>query len=201
MIITNKLVWLHLPKTAGTTTEQLFVASGVPLLWNDPQNSPLKHLPFSEHPNAYELPIVDQQIVCNFRRLPDWLISNYQHKRQMMGLNLDLTPVQQGLFWRHNQSEWLPADWWLDRFNIDDSCILLRVDNLKNDFLSCMKLFQPISCSSRFRVRLVPSRNRNRYSRNYNHWYSIQQLKAVYSSNPRWAALERYVYGDLLIDF
>ena len=83
MIITDKLRWMHLPKTAGTSTENLFKASGVPILWNDPQTSFLKHLPIEEHPSASQLPLIDQLPTINMRRLPFWLLSNLQHKRNI----------------------------------------------------------------------------------------------------------------------
>ena len=35
--------------------------------------------------------------------------------------------MQGGLFWRDRDQQWLPADWWLDRFGIDERWILLRV--------------------------------------------------------------------------
>ena len=119
MIITPHLAWVHLPKTAGTTTDQLFVASGLPLLWHDSQSSPVKHLPPAEHPQASALPLAGRQRVANFRRLPTWLLSNLQHKTGLMELEVDPEPMRCGLFWRARQQQWLPADWWLERFGID----------------------------------------------------------------------------------
>lgn len=197
MIITSHLAWVHLPKTAGTTTDQLFVASGLPLLWRDSQDSPVKHLPPSEHPHASDLPLHGRQPVANFRRLPSWLLSNLQHKRGLMGLEVDHEPMRRGLFWRQRQQEWLPADWWLDRFGIDDSWTLLRVERLKADFLACLAAHEPIGRSARWRVRLVPARNRNRYARDLGQWFSPADLEAIYAANPRWAALEKRLYGQL----
>ena len=200
MIITSKLIWMHLPKTAGTTTEKLFVASGLPLLWNDSQSSPLKHLPELQHPSRDKLPICDQLRTANFRRLPYWLISNYQHKLKMMGLSVDPSQMKKGLFWRDRDQSWLPADWWLNRLQIDESTILLRIDHLKLDFLSLLNLYQPISCYSRYRVRFVRARNKNSYSRRLSDWFTPTELSNAYKANPFWAALERRVYGSLMVD-
>lgn len=199
MIITPKLAWVHLPKTAGTTTDQLFVASGLPLLWHDSQATPLKHLPPSLHPARTELPLVGRKLVANFRRLPHWLLSNHHHKLQHMGLNLDSAPMQRGLFWRDRDQQWLPADWWLDRFGIDERWILLRVEYLKSDFLTCLKCYEPIGRISRLRVRLVNGRNRSSYSRSLKSWFSLSDLESIYNANPRWSELERQLYGDLLV--
>jgi len=198
MIITSKLIWVHLPKTAGTTTERLFVASGLPLLWNDPQSSYVKHLPVSDHPDFARLPMDDQRLIVNFRRLPFWLLSNYHHKSQMMNLKLDFNPVRRGYFWRDRLSAWLPADWWLDRLSITSNCSLLRVDYLKADFLSCLRKYQPIDRLSRLRVRMVKSTNRNYYERKLDTWFSRDELNDLYALNPRWTELELLVYGNLL---
>ncbi len=199
VIITEKLAWVHLPKTAGTTTDRLFAASGISLLWRDDQVTPLKHLPPSEHPAHAELPLAGRQPVANFRRLPHWLLSNYHHKLQHMGLELDSAPMRHGLFWRNREQKWLPADWWLERFDIDERWILLRVEQLKSDFLSCLMCHEPIGSFSRWRVRLVNGCNRSKYSRSLDAWFTPADLEVLYSANPRWAALESRLYGDLLI--
>ena len=198
MIITPHLAWVHLPKTAGTTTDQLFVASGLELLWHDNQASPVKHLPPADHPAQAALPLAGRQPMANFRRLPNWLLSNVQHKRKLMGLEVDLAPMRRGLFWRERQQEWLPADWWLERFGINERWSLLRVEQLKADFLACLARHEPIGRRARWRVRLVAARNRNRYARDLAQWFSPADLQAAYAANPRWAALERQLYGSLL---
>ena len=192
-------MWVHLPKTAGTTTDRLFQACGVDLLWHDSQGTPLKHLPPSEHPCCADLPIAGKQLVTNFRRLPHWLLSNYHHKLQHMGLDLDSALMREGLFWRHRAKQWLPADWWISRFGIDERWMFLRVEYLKSDFLSCLKDAESIGRISRLRVRLVNARNRSSYSRSLDSWFTSVDLEAIYSANPLWASLERQIYGDLLI--
>lgn len=199
MIITNKISWFHLPKTAGTTTEKLFKCSGIPLLWNDDQSSPLKHLPLSEHPSKNELPPVSQhQFVVNFRRLPFWLLSNMQHKKIMMNLSIDSSPMSSGMFWRDRDQAWLPADWWLERFGVDQEWTLLRVDHLKYDFLRFVQLYEPLSFRSRLRVRFASSLNRNNYERKLSNSFSSSDIKCMYAANPLWAELEIRAYGNLL---
>ncbi|MBQ60478.1 MAG: hypothetical protein CMQ19_00230 [Gammaproteobacteria bacterium] len=201
MIITSHLAWHHLPKTAGTTTDRLFIASGLPLLWHDSQSSPIKHLPADDHPEAACLPLAGKQAVANFRRLPSWLLSNFQHKQTLMGLDIDAEPMRRGLFWRKRQQQWLPADWWLERFGIDDGWTLLRVEQLKTDFLACLAQHEPIGRRARWRVRFVQALNRNSYARDLSEWFTVDDLQVVYAANPRWAALEQRLYGHLLSSF
>ena len=198
MIVSNKLVWYHLPKTAGTTTDQLFEASGIHLSWKDSQSSYLKHLPPRDHPNCELIPFAGKQPVVNFRRLPFWLVSNYQHKIQRMGLQLSIDPMKRGLFWRDRDNQWLPADWWIYRLGIDTSWSFLRVESLKLDFLACLASFEPISLRKQFKVRLVSSRNKSKYNRTLAKWFDSQDLSRIYEANPLWTNLEQQVYGSLL---
>ena len=198
MIITSRLAWMHLPKAAGTSTDALFAASGLPLLWRDSQQSPLKHLPWLEHPSAGLPPLAGRACMANLRRLPNWLLSNIQHKAAFMGLQLDPAPMRAGLFYRQQEQAWLPADWWLERFGIDESWLLLRSDRLKQDFLRLVGRHEPLGLRARLRVLRVPAANRNRYQRRLGSWFSAEDLLAVYAANPRWAALEARLYGDLI---
>ena len=198
MIITPRLAWVHLPKTAGTSTDALFAVSGLPLLWRDSQDSPVKHLPPAEHPSAAELPLIGRQPMANFRRLPHWLLSNLQHKRISMGLGVDQEPMRRGLFYRHRDQCWLPADWWLERFGIDESWLLLRSEHLKSDLISALRRHEGLGLRASVRLLAVQSRNRNRYRRRLSDWFGVGDLERLYATNPRWAALERALYGALL---
>jgi hypothetical protein len=200
VIITDHLAWVHLPKTAGTSTDRLFAASGVRLLWRDDQASPVKHLPPAEHPRAAELPLAGRLPVANFRRLPGWLLSNLQHKRLKMDLEVDAAPMRQGLFWRERRQAWLPADWWLERFGIDEGWELLRCERLKGDLLRLLRRHEGLGLRGSLRVLAVPAANRNRYRRGLEEWFSADDLAAAYAANPRWAALERRLYGSLLLE-
>ena len=198
MIITPHLAWMHLPKAAGTSTDALFAVSGIPLLWRDCQQTPLKHLPWGEHPGVDLPPLQGKRLMVNLRRLPSWLLSNHHHKATFMGLQLDAEPMRRGLFYRQQQQAWLPADWWLKRFGVDESWLLLRSDQLKSDFLRVVSCHEGLGRRARLRLLLVPAANRNSYRRNLASWFSADDLKTLYAANPHWAALEASVYGDLI---
>lgn len=81
MIITDKFVWFHLPKTAGTNTRALLQSfySGE-IIYNsckrsDPKEKKDAHL--SKIPK--ELDDKDRDWIINFRKLPYWLISHINH--------------------------------------------------------------------------------------------------------------------------
>jgi hypothetical protein len=196
VIITEHLQWFHLPKTAGTTTDELFLRSGVPLLWRDSQASAAKHLPASEHPEASALLREDRRNVINIRRLPDWLLSNYQHKTQRMGLRLDFEPVRQGYFYRHRQQEWLPADWWLTRFAVDDDWQFLRVEHLKPDFLRLVQTQEAVGLRGRLAISLTTARNRTRYARGAQSSFTPGDVASMRRTNPLWARFQARLYED-----
>lgn len=198
MIITDKLAWYHLPKTAGTTTDKLFHSSGLSLNWNDDQSSFLKHLPPKEHPSFELMSLTGRQPVVNFRRLPYWLVSNYQHKLLRMGLVLPIEPISNGFFWRERQKKWLPADWWIKRFGIDLNWSFLRVEALKSDFLKCLSSYQPISLCKQIQVYTCSSKNKSFYNRSLSKWFSANDLLRIYDANPLWARLEEKLYGSLI---
>lgn len=198
MIATDRLLWFHLPKTGGTTTDSLFVRSGLPLLWRDPQDSSDKHLPAKEHPQSCRFVHSECVRVINFRRLPSWLLSNHHHKLGSMGLSLGSTPMRQGLFYRQRLDSWLPADWWLDRFEINDQWQFLRVESLKLDFDRLLARYQPINAFRRISIALAPSRNQRFYDRQLSSWFTPAEVQTIYQANPRWADLEIRLYGGLL---
>ena len=149
MIITPKLTWVHLPKLLELQLISclLLVVSFAGVIVRHASEDPRHRCIF------LQLPLGGDQFVSNFRRL-HWLLV-VPHKLQHMGLKLDSAPMAKGLFWRNRDKEWLPADWWLERFGIDERWILLRVEYLKNDFLSCLKCYEPIDTISRLRFVLM----------------------------------------------
>jgi hypothetical protein len=81
MIITDKFVWFHLPKTAGTNTRELLkLFYNGEIIYNsckksDPVEKRDAHL--SKIPK--ELDDKDRDWIINFRKLPYWLISHINH--------------------------------------------------------------------------------------------------------------------------
>ena len=81
MIITDKFVWFHLPKTAGTNTRallQLFYSGEI--IYNSCKKSDTfekRNAHLSKIPK--ELDDKDRDWIINFRKLPYWLISHINH--------------------------------------------------------------------------------------------------------------------------
>ncbi len=200
MIITHNLAWYHVPKTAGTTTDKLFDDSGIELIWRDDQLSHLKHMPPLEHPIIKNYSLEGKEPIANIRRLPSWLLSNFHHQKKIMGLEMSTSQMRRGFFWRNRLEKWLPADWWLERFSIDQNWTLLRTENLKLDFLRCIQKYNSIKSYNIWKLSQTNRRMVNHYNKNISEWFSTSELKTMYAINPRWSTLEELTYGNLMLD-
>lgn len=98
MIVADSFLWLHLPKTGGTSMNRLFLDRAIPNIAVDPDDVPAKHdsVPLREGRGDWRAG--GRRRFITARRLTDWLVSDWQHKRRHMGLpDLDFAPVRSGL--------------------------------------------------------------------------------------------------------
>ena len=87
MIWNEEFVWLHMPKTAGTTMSKFFMNIDDPSLNIDDDSSDIKHDSVFDRELRNPTWSVGTRKVCmNFRRLEDWLVSDWNHKREKMKL-------------------------------------------------------------------------------------------------------------------
>ena len=88
MVITDEMVWAHLPKAAGTATQEMI--AGVPglVLFQMPIDSNDKHDAFWAHGEAVE----GKMRAMNIRRLPSWMLSAAHH-RATMGVFPEYEPL------------------------------------------------------------------------------------------------------------
>ena len=76
MVITEQFAWAHLPKAAGSATQDMLEAVPGLVLWAQPQDTNDKHDPFWRHEEA----VAGKLLVMNIRRLPSWILSMAHHK-------------------------------------------------------------------------------------------------------------------------
>ncbi len=81
MIITDKFVWFHLPKTAGTNTRNLLTTfySGDIIYDSCKKSEPVEKRDAHLSKIPKELDDKDRDWIINFRKLPYWLISHINH--------------------------------------------------------------------------------------------------------------------------
>lgn len=193
MVITGAFAWAHLPKTGGDATYRMLLAVPGLVQFADPLESDDKHLPFF----AREDRIAGRLRVMNIRRLPAWALSGAQH-RAAHGLAPAYRPEPLESF--DTISRRTDADdllRWMtdhDRLHVER---WLRMECLEDDLVALLKNLGLLSAEGRAAIRRVGRVNVGRYDPRLVTGFSPEQVERLYDLNPRWAAVERIVYGSV----
>ena len=192
MLRANHFVWLHLPKTGGTSTAGLFRNLAIPGIQVDPDEEDSKHESIetrlgTSQSDSYTLTIITS------RRLASWLLSDWHHKTKKMGLDLPFEPVKSGLFYSLRLGgTWVAADYWIHYFKATSCDRVIRLENLEVD---SNLLVWPLLPQGTPKLKF-PERNSNSYVRNIEHFFGARDLQRIHANNPAWSAWEQTVYGD-----
>ncbi len=199
MIITDRFVWLHLPKTGGTTMTRIFRDLALPGVAIDDDGIDAKHdsiaLREQQEPWRYR----GQRRFVTSRRLTDWLVSDWLHKHRHMNLSLPFEPVRSGLYYSMRLGGvWVAADWWLRYFEIDNTVTALRLERLSDDF---NRELLPLLPAGTPPLGLLPRENA-RPEHPEPGQPTVPNLSAadreqIRCCNPLWSAWEARVYGEL----
>jgi hypothetical protein len=202
MIIGENFIWLHFPKCAGTFTETLLrqhVVDDMRIKFDpiDPENI-IWHQNVSKREEATKVDLSSKEIICNFRRLPSWIISRvvYEEKRSGNVAPKDLYSIGNFLKANGGMSN---ADTTLKRYTSRKVNHWIRVEHLEGDFTNVFSKFikfTPPLDSSFFQKRV----NTSDWGNDIQHWFSPDELKKLYNACPLWSEYEREIYGNLLID-
>jgi hypothetical protein len=193
MVIGERFVWAHLPKTAGMATARLFKLFPELIVFVDPEDTNDMHTPFSQRAEQ----IRGKQLAMNFRRLPVWVLSRAQHVARW-GIYPDYKPIP-----IHTPEQ-------LAESSFPDSRILLytdegriridrwlRAESLTEDFLGFITDFTEVTEEQRRRVHDLGPVNTHDYDKDVTSWFGPDLIERMYEANPIWAELEREIYGDL----
>ena len=192
MIISNHFVWLHLPKTGGTSTARLFRKLELPSVSVDSDEIDAKHESIEHRLKGVSIETGKKTIITS-RRLAFWLLSDWHHKTKKMGLKLPFNPVKSGLFYSLRLGGiWVSADYWIKYFNATSCTYTVRLEHLQED-------------SNRYVLPLLPKgtkplkfpfSNTNKYSHNIEDFFGKRDLIRIHENNPAWSAWEEKIYGS-----
>ena len=187
MVIGKFFVWAHLGKTGGDTTLCLFQL--FPELVEDADSGPGKHATFAERPDR----VAGKTRALNIRRLPSWVLAFSVHKT-LYGLRgrSKRGPMDSP----HQMARSHDPDYYL-RTYLQGGAIShwMRVEYLKEDFLSFISHYADVSDNRRLAVQRLAPANTATYDRDPSHWFSDSQIALLYESNPLWAKVEQQVYS------
>jgi len=195
MVIGQDFAWSHMPKTAGDATLALFrLLPSKHILFFDSDDSNDKHAPFGDRHEDVQ----GKALALNIRRLPSWILSYTQHQATR-GEYPDYRPVPMSSPMEMAKSRvpdnllaMYTGNW---HYHID---YWLRMEHLQEDFLQFMRQFAPLSDKSVERIQAHPKVNMQHYDHEIADWFSRAQIIMMYENNPRWAQIEKAVFGALI---
>ena len=192
MIRASTFIWLHLPKTGGTSTAGLFRNLNISGIAVDPDEEDSKHESIETRLGSSQR-AGDSLTIITSRRLASWLLSDWHHKTKKMGLDLPFEPVKSGLFYSLRLGgTWVAADYWIHYFNATECDRVVRLENLEGD---SNRLVWPLLPQGTPKLKF-PERNSNTYARSIEHFFGRRDLQRIHANNPAWSAWEEAVYGD-----
>jgi hypothetical protein len=193
MLISNRFVWLHLPKTGGTSTAKLFRELNIPGITVDPDHIDAKHESIENRLKSFKSEEIRETIITT-RRLANWLLSDWQHKTKKMGLTLPFEPVKSGLFYSLRLGgTWVAADYWIHYFNARSCTRVVRLEYLEED---SNRLVLPLLPQGTNRLKF-PNANTNNYSHKIENFFNRNDLKRIHQNNPAWSSWEKDIYKSI----
>lgn len=197
MIVSDTFLWLHLPKTGGTSLNRLFRERAVAGLVVDADDTAAKHDSIALRESRGPWRAGERRRFITARRLSDWLVSDWHHKRRNMNLpDLPFEPVRSGLFYSLRLGgTWVAADWWLQYFEVDARVTALRLEHLCEDLNRHLLPLLPPGTAP-FPPQELPQENRRADSDApaAAPAFDDADLQRIRAVNPRWHHWENEVY-------
>lgn len=187
MIVDPDFIWLHLPRTGGTSTADWFRALGRPGCEVDPNGDRMKHDNLCIRRARDGLELKGRPVVMNIRPLPDWLRSMQSWWLRSGGRPLPPERYLRGEFFSLRTGDWRRADWWLDYMDHRRVGRWLRTTHLEADwraFLGEIGWTAPAH----------PVEQLNGGRLRGDHGGAEPDWSEAYRNNPAWAELEAGLY-------
>jgi PAS domain-containing protein len=203
MIVGDKFVWLHFPKSGGHAVDQALksVIRALPDVSFDAADSRGWHDSLGERQQRDpRLRLSDRTVICGFRRLPYWMLSrvHYEASRPPY-LAATRAMLCRGEFFHQNGQVGKADD---DARHYGDSRVerWIRTEHLAEDFERHFSdiLGSHLARAALRKVRRIVNGTRLNYIRSLDFYFTPTELASLYAANPRWAAMERALYGDVL---
>jgi hypothetical protein len=191
VVITERMVWAHMPKAAGTATQEMLTAVPGLVLFQAPIDSNDKHDTFWAHGEAIE----GKLRAMNIRRLASWVLSTAHHKA-VSGVWPEFEPLPMPTVEEMVESSG-PDDvlrWMTDGVAVDR---WLRMESLSDDVEALLIELGTPESVARSAVRAVPWVGK-KYDHEVTNTFTEKQIATMYERNPVWAAAEDDAYGGLM---
>jgi hypothetical protein len=194
MVVSQKFVWAHIPKTGGDSTSAMIQQLPRLVVLADHRWDEAKHMSLDKRRGSIE----GKLLVANIRRLPSWALSHARHLARHGGW-----PKYEPLGFRPPEvvaSESF-GDYYLNEivgdYEID---FWIRQEHLVDDLLRFLRTITTLTTDEEAAIRSVGRLNEQRRGwnprrRSPERFFDQEHVDTLYASNPRWAEVERAVYG------
>jgi hypothetical protein len=191
---------MHFPKCAGSFTEKLlkrYFLEDPHISFDkiDPSNV-IWHQNVAKREKTSNVDLSGKSVICNFRRLPYWIISRINFEASRSGVIVPREMYIEGRFFEMNGKESY-ADKYLARYTERKVDHWIRVEYLQEDFFHAFSNYldvRTIINPSCFKETVNVSMGESSLGR----WFNNKEITLLYASNPKWTELENELYGNLL---
>ncbi len=206
MVVSEALIWLHIPKTAGDATLRMFRQLDLRFRLMDEHDDPRKHATLAEAlarvPDSKRLPVI-----ANLRRLPEIALSYYHHMQRhgrdemfASGRRFGELSFREYLRYVLEHPETQTYDWIINHYLGDrEADHWLNVTSLAPSFIEVIGSYHPVPPRAHEAIRAIQA-NVGRYEKDPTAWFTPEEMETLYRNSPRWAENELRVYGDLMFD-
>lgn len=204
MIVSDKFLWMHIGKAAGTSTGSMFyIIKGV-LDSNIDMNEKgfLKHDNITRRITKYETKSIytreylnSLDKILNLRRLPEYIMSNTQHGIKHNDRIFNKESMING-FVNHSSTKNLNGhvDSILSSYIEEkEPTHWLRTEYINEDFVKMIKNYYDIDDKLENRLLNVKMNVNNDYDRNKD-VFTKDEIKEMYNNCPLWAEYEKKIY-------
>ena len=194
MVVSHRFVWAHIPKTGGDAAAAMLQQIPRLVVLADPAGDNAKHLGFDQRRES----IAGKLLVANIRRLPSLALSLARH-RERFGSYPEYRPEGRGALAAVASGSTADAmlDAILGPYEVD---VWLRQEELADDLIGFLRDVAGTTREEEAAIRAVGPVNRQRPKlrwrwRPADNVFTPAQVATLYANNPRWAAIEKRVYG------
>lgn len=204
MIVGRGFVWMHFPKTGGHTVaaairdaardrgDVVFDRPGLDdVRWHQSVGQRLDEDPSFDP--------AGKVVISGIRRLPWWILSRVHYEAARPPHRCASREMLcRGQYYEQG-GEVGRADDCLDRLGSHPVDRWVRLEHLASDFVEHFEaILGPRVRTAAHRLKKVVNPTTLDYVKSLGFYFTAAELEALYAANPRWAAMERQVYGDLL---
>jgi hypothetical protein len=204
MIVGQDFAWLHFMKTGGHAVELALRAAlrGRRDVRFDERKPPYLGWHHSAAQRELDDPhfsAADKTIICGFRRLPMWLLSRVHYEASKPPhRHVTREMLCTGQYFE-NAGDLRLADTYLRDYISPPVDRWIRHEHLAQDFAAAFgDLLQKQLPRALRRLGMSVNATPMPYIKDPAFYFTAKELRGLYDANPRWAALEEQLYGDLI---